>query len=108
MTLSEALAKSGGLDGARANLQAVYVFRFEPRRLLDSSGFDTKMFPGEVIPTVYWFDWSKPDGLFLADSFQVRDHDQIVVSESPSTEIVKFFNLTNAATSTAVNINSLK
>jgi polysaccharide export outer membrane protein len=108
MTLSEALAKSGGLDGARANLQAVYVFRFEPRRLLDSSGFDTKMFPGEVIPTVYWFDWSKPDGLFLADSFQVRDHDQIVVSESPSTEILKFLNLTNSATSTAVNINALK
>lgn len=108
MTLAEALAKSGGLDPARANLMAVYVFRFEPRRLLDSSGHDTRMFPGDVIPTVYWFDWSKPDGLFLADTFQVRDHDQIVVSESPETEILKFLNLTNSATNTAVNINALK
>lgn len=108
MTLAEALAKSGGLDPARANLTSVYVFRFEPRRLLDSSGYDTKMFPGDVIPTVYWFDWSKPDGMFLADSFQVRDHDQLVVSESPETEILKFLNLTNSATNTAVNINALK
>jgi polysaccharide export outer membrane protein len=108
MTLAEAMAKSGGLDPQRANLQAVYVFRFEPRRLLDSSGFDTTPFPGDVVPTVYWFDWSKPDGLFLADSFQVRDHDQLVVSESPSTEILKFLNLTNSATNTAVNINALR
>ncbi|MBR0851316.1 polysaccharide export protein [Bradyrhizobium diazoefficiens] len=108
MTLAEAMAKSGGLDPQRANLQAVYVFRFEPRRLLDSSGFDTTAFPGDVVPTVYWFDWSKPDGLFFADSFQVRDHDQLVVSESPSTEILKFLNLTNSATNTAVNINSLR
>jgi polysaccharide export outer membrane protein len=108
MTLAEALAKSGGLDGARANLQAVYVFRMEPRRLLDSSGFDTTAFTGDLIPTVYSFNWTRPDGLFFADSFQVRDHDQLVVSESPSTEILKFLNLTNSATSTAVNINALK
>ena len=108
MTLAEALAKSGGLDGARANLQAVYVFRLEPRRLLDSSGFDTTAFTGELIPTVYSFDWTRPDGLFFADTFQVRDHDQLVVSESPSTEILKFLNLTNSATTTAVNINTLR
>jgi polysaccharide export outer membrane protein len=108
MTLAEALAKSGGLDGARANLQAVYVFRMEPRRLLDSSGYDTTAFTGDLIPTVYSFNWTRPDGLFFADSFQVRDHDQLVVSESPSTEILKFLNLTNSATSTAVNINALK
>jgi polysaccharide export outer membrane protein len=46
--------------------------------------------------------------MFLADSFQVRDHDQLVVSESPETEILKFLNLTNSATNTAVNINSLR
>jgi polysaccharide export outer membrane protein len=108
MTLAEALAKSGGLDGSRANLQAVYVFRFEPRKLLDASGFDTTAFTGDVIPTVYSFNWVKPDGLFFADRFQVRDHDQLVVSESPSTEILKFLNLTNSATTTAVNINTLR
>ena len=73
-----------------------------------ASGFDTSAFTGDVIPTVYSFNWVKPDGLFFADRFQVRDHDQLVVSESPSTEILKFLNLTNSATTTAVNINTLR
>jgi polysaccharide biosynthesis/export protein len=107
MTLAEAIAKAGGLDGARANSPAVYVLRLEPRNLLKSAGIDVERFPGELVPTVYNFDWSKPDGLFFADSFQIRDHDAIVVSESPSTELIKFFSLMLAGTDTAVNIQTL-
>jgi polysaccharide export outer membrane protein len=107
MTLAEALAKSGGLDGARANTLAVFVLRLEPRRLLESAAIDVSSFSSPLIPTVYQFDWSKPDGLFFADDFQIRDHDVIVVSESASTEMIKFLTLLNAASTTAVDINSL-
>lgn len=107
MTLSEAIAKAGGLDGARANSPSVYVLRLEPRNLLKSAGIDVERFRGDLVPTVYNFDWSKPDGMFFADSFQIRDHDAIVVSESPSTELLKFFSLMIAGTDTAVNIQTL-
>lgn len=107
MTLAEAIAKAGGLDGTRANSPSVYVLRLEPRHLLKSAGIDVERFGGELVPTVYNFDWSKPDGMFFADSFQIRDHDAIVVSESPSTELVKFFQLMIAGTDTAVNIQTL-
>jgi polysaccharide export outer membrane protein len=107
MTLAEAIAKAGGLDGARANSPSVYVLRLEPRNLLKSAGIDVERFKGDLVPTVYNFDWSKPDGMFFADSFQIRDHDAIVVSESPSTELLKFFNLMIAGTDTAVNIQTL-
>ncbi|QOZ54768.1 polysaccharide export protein [Bradyrhizobium arachidis] len=107
MTLAEAIAKAGGLDGTRANSPSVYVLRLEPKNLLKSAGIDVERFKGELVPTVYNFDWSKPDGMFFADSFQIRDHDAIVVSESPSTELLKFFSLMIAGTDTAVNIQTL-
>ncbi|MBR0792970.1 polysaccharide export protein [Bradyrhizobium manausense] len=107
MTLAEAIAKAGGLDGSRANSPSVYVLRLEPRNVLKSAGIDVARFGGELVPTVYNFDWSKPDGMFFADSFQIRDHDAIVVSESPSTELLKFFSLMIAGTDTAVNIQTL-
>jgi len=107
MTLAEAIAKAGGLDGARANSPSVYVLRLEPRNLLKSAGIDVERFRGELVPTVYNFDWSKPDGMFFADSFQIRDHDAIVVSESPSTELIKIFAPLIAGSDAAVNIQTL-
>ncbi len=105
MSLAEALAKSGGLDGTRADSKSLYVMRFEPKPLLESAGVDVTQFPTATAPTAYAFDLSKPDGLFYADSFKMRDHDVIVVAESPSTEFIKLMNPLNAATSNAYNIS---
>ena len=105
MSRAEALAKSGGLDGTRADSKSLYVMRFEPKPLLESAGVDVTQFPTATAPTAYAFDLSKPDGLFYADSFKMRDHDVIVVAESPSTEFIKLMNPLNAATSNAYNIS---
>ncbi|WP_349237314.1 polysaccharide biosynthesis/export family protein [Bosea sp. ASV33] len=107
MTLAEAIAKAGGLDGSRANSKAVYVLRAEARTLLERGGIDTSTLAGERIPTVYGVDFSKPDGLFLANSFQVRDRDVIFVSEAPSIELIKMLNVISPITSSAANIDSI-
>ena len=105
MTLAEAVAKAGGLDAARADSRSLYVMRYEPKPLLQAAGIDASRFPTNVAPTAYTFDMSKPDGFFYADSFKIRDHDLIVVSEAPSTEIIKFMNMLNSVTTNAVNIS---
>jgi len=75
MTLAEALAKSGGLDGlTRANTHRPSMSsRFEPRNIAGCIGLRHLAFTGDVSRPVYSFNWVKPDGLFFADRFQVRD-----------------------------------
>jgi polysaccharide biosynthesis/export protein len=53
MSLAEALAKAGGLDGSRANSKSVFVYRFEPRRLMESVGLNVAGFPTiEYLPFI--------------------------------------------------------
>lgn len=106
MSLAEGLSKGGGLDGFRADSRSVFVYRLEPKALLQKVGIDVSRFPTQLVPAVYAFDMSKPDGFFLADSFKMRDHDVISVAESPSTEFIKLMNTLNAATTNAYNIGS--
>jgi polysaccharide export outer membrane protein len=107
MSLAEALGKAGGLDPVRADSKSIYVYRFEPKPLLQRIGIDVSRFPTNMAPAVYKFDMSKPDGMFLADSFKVRDHDLIVAAESPSTEFIKLMAPLNAASTNASNISSV-
>jgi polysaccharide export outer membrane protein len=106
MSLAEALSKAGGLDPTRADSKSFYVYRFEPKPLLQSVGIDVSRFPTVMAPAVYKFDISKPDGMFLADSFKMRDHDLVVAAESPSTEFIKLMNPLTAASQNAFNISS--
>jgi polysaccharide export outer membrane protein len=106
MSLAEALAKAGGLDPTRADSKSFFVYRFEPKPLLESVGIDVSQFPTKAAPAVYKFDLSKPDGIFLADTFKMRDHDLLVAAESPSTEFIKLMNPLSAASSNAFNISA--
>ncbi len=107
MTLAESLAKAGGLDGTRADSKSVFVLRAESRKMLENAGVDTSTIPGERVPTVYTLDFSKPDGMFLANSFYVRDRDVVFVSEAPSQELIKALNVVSPVTSSVYNINQL-
>ena len=106
MSLAEALAKAGGLDGTRTDTKSIYVYRSEPKQLLESVGIDVSRFPTRTAPSVYAFDMSKPDGMFQADNFKMRDHDVISVAESPSTEFIKLMTTLNSATTNAANVGS--
>jgi polysaccharide export outer membrane protein len=107
MSLAEALAKAGGLDGNRSDSKSIFVYRFEPKPLLLNIGIDVSRFPTKTAPAIYKFDMSKPDGWFQADQFKMRDHDVISVAESPSTEFIKLMNPLNAATANAENISTV-
>lgn len=80
LTGIEALARVGGLDPTRADPRGVFVFRNEPeaiaRRLLgrDDLVGDQRM--------VYVLDLTRPNGMFHARDFQIRDGDTIYVTEA--------------------------
>lgn len=98
MTLAEAIAKSGGLDDARADPTAVFIYRMEARRTLAEMGVDVSKYAGDLVPTIYTADLNRADGMFLSNSFFMRNRDIIYVSTAPSTELNKFLGLTRNTT----------
>lgn len=94
LSLADALAKAGGLEDDRANPEAVFVYRQEPRaqlaRIVDAQTLATLADP---VPTIYTFNLMQPDGLFYAARFPMHTEDTLYVSNAPSTDIAKFENL---------------
>lgn len=90
LSLADAVARAGGLQDDRANPSAVFLFRFEKRRVLDRLGIATAQFTGEEIPAVYRADLLNPSSMFLAQRFPMRHNDLIFVSNAPSTDLLKF------------------
>jgi polysaccharide export outer membrane protein len=90
MSLSEALATAGGLDSLRADPGQVFVFRLEPRRVVEGSGADVNGLQGSFVPTVYSFDLSQGASFFLADAFDMRDKDVVFIADATATDLNKF------------------
>ncbi len=99
LSLAETLGRSGGLDDRLANPYGVYVLRYEdtvvaPR--LQTSPLPDYLVTGKTFPVVYQFNLKNADGLLLAQSFMMRDHDMVYVSDSPSVQIGKLTGLFNS------------
>ena len=86
ITLAQALARAGGVDGSRSNPSGVFVFRFESPDALHWPKQPTTLVDGKV-PTIFQFDLRDPATFFVAQSFPVQDHDLLYVSDSPSTDL---------------------
>jgi polysaccharide biosynthesis/export protein len=83
-TLMDSLAQVGGLDNNIAHNEGVFVFRLkEPKAYQDADG---KWQEG---PVIFQFDMSKPETLFLAQVFGVRNNDTIYVTNAPTVEWVR-------------------
>ncbi len=93
ITLAEALAKSGGLDDQRADPTAVFIYRRESKRTLAEMGVDTSAYREDFVPTIFTVDFSQPDGLFMSNSFFMRDRDVIYVANSRVTDTNKILNI---------------
>jgi polysaccharide export outer membrane protein len=80
MSVIEAIAASGGLNGNAANPTGVFVFRRESsdvaNRVLGRSDL-----VGEQ-RMAYLLDFTRPEGLFAAGDFVIRDNDTIYVTEA--------------------------
>ena len=106
MTLTEAVGKAGGLLSDRADPQAVFVFRMEPRAALAGMGVDVSSYGGPLVPTIYNVDWSRSDGFFLANDFFIRNKDVIFVSEHPTADLMKFLTILRGFTGPGSDIGS--
>src|SRR5439155_12605242 len=99
ISLSEALAKSQGLNDDLANPKGVFLFRYEPAsivRALDQP-MATRAQDG-ISPIVYRFDLADANSYFIADQFPVRDKDIIFVADAAAAQINKIFSVFSTVT----------
>lgn len=83
-TLMDALSQSGGLDNNSSSTTGVFVFRLrEPKAWLDA---DNRWQEG---PVIFQFNMSKPEMLFIAQAFGMRNDDTVYVTVAPSIEWTK-------------------
>lgn len=104
ISLAQALARSGGLNDARADARGVFVFRFEDAKLVDVPGEVIKTAEGTV-PVVYQIDLRDPATLFVTQNFPVQDHDVLYVSNSPAAEFDKFLRLVVSVAVPSITVN---
>ena len=98
-TLIEALAKAGGLQDQRSDPSGVFLFRYEPPRIVRALGErQLDIGPNGSSPVVYRLDMRDATSYFLAQRFPIRDKDIIYVANADLDELQKFFTLLNTLT----------
>ncbi len=97
ISLAQALARSGGLQDARADAQGVFVFRFESPAALELNGKTVPTTPEGKIPVIYRVNLKDPATFFVAQSFPVQNKDVLYVSNAPAAELQKFLNIVVSA-----------
>lgn len=93
ISLAQALAQAGGLNGNQADAKAVFVFRFEKPSLLPHWPKPVQLTTNGEVPVVFRFNFSDPATLFAAQTFPIQNHDLIYVASAPITDLQKFLGL---------------
>jgi polysaccharide export outer membrane protein len=104
ISLAQALARSGGLNDARADARGVFVFRFEDAKLVDGKEQVIESANGTV-PVVYEIDLRDPAAFFVTQNFPIQNHDVIYVTNSPGAEFKKFLSYVVMVASPTATIN---
>ncbi len=97
----EAIAMVGGLSSALADPTGVFVLRDEPESVAGKV-LGKPVFGMQRI--AYVLDLTRPNGLFLARDFLIRDGDTVYVTEAP---YVQFAKVLNAVTGSADSADAL-
>jgi polysaccharide export outer membrane protein len=96
LSLSEAMAKAGGMNDTLAEPKFAFLYRGETRDIATQLGIDCSKFNGPIIPVVYNIDLRDPAGFFLTTKFQMRNKDVVYVANATSVQASKameFFSL---------------
>ncbi|MFX1766407.1 polysaccharide export protein [Paraburkholderia sp. A1RI-2L] len=93
ITLSQALARAGGLNDARANPQGIFIFRLEKANALPWKSQPVHMTADGRVPVIYRLDLKDPGSFFVSQEFLMRNQDTMYVSNAPVAELQKFMNL---------------
>jgi polysaccharide export outer membrane protein len=99
LTLSEAVAKAGGLLDARADPGQVFLYRLVAPETLSAMGMPVTAKVGRGFPVIFRVNMRDPSAYFLAQQFPMQDKDIIYVSNADSVELIKFLDIINSATS---------
>jgi polysaccharide export outer membrane protein len=103
ISLSQALAKAGGLLDFRADPSGVFIFRFEPESIVRALKPGSPLAaPNQVTPVVYKLDLRDASSLFIAQGFRIANRDLLYVSNAPITDVVKSLGIINALMAPAV------
>lgn len=92
ISLSQALARAGGLLDARADARGVFIFRLEDSAALEWPG-KVVTTPDGKVPVIYQLDLKDPASFFVAQSFPVQNRDVLYVSNAPAAELQKFLSI---------------
>jgi polysaccharide export outer membrane protein len=95
LTLSEALARSGGLSAEKADPTGVFIFRQERRG------------DGAVEPVIYRLNLLNPASYFAAQTFAMRQGDIMLVADARSNRLDTFLRMVNALASPLVTASVL-
>ena len=100
----EAIAQVGGLQSTLADPTGVFVFRNEPeeiaRQLLGRN---------DIVGTqrmIYVLDLTRPNGMFMARDFAIRDEDTVYVTEAPYTQFNKAIAAATGSLNAATSVTS--
>jgi polysaccharide biosynthesis/export protein len=94
LNLAQAIAKAGGLQDARADPEGVFLFRFEPPKVVQALGVTALSASSSgPTPVLYHLNLRQVASYFLAKRFPMQDEDIIYVSNAPMAELQKFFTL---------------
>lgn len=99
LSLSEGVAKAGGLLDARADPGQVFLYRLVDPAILSKMGFPVTAKSGAGFPVIFRANLRDPSSLFLAGQFPMQNKDIIYVSNADSVDVIKFFNIVNTVTS---------
>ena len=98
ITLAQALSKAGGLIDDRSDMRGVFIFRYELESVARQFDANNPLVQrGRLTPVVYRLDLADPNSLFLEQTFHIANRDLIYVSNSPSTELRKAFEVVSGA-----------
>lgn len=98
----EGIAQVGGLNAGTADPTGVFVFRNEPQAVVEQVLGRTDLQGAQRM--VYVLDLTKPNGMFMARDFVIRDRDTIYVTEAPFTQWSKVI---SSITGSANSVNGL-
>jgi polysaccharide biosynthesis/export protein len=95
MSAIEAIAAAGGLNGASANPTGVFIFREETASVANRVlGRADLVGPQRM---AYLLDLTRPEGLFSAREFVIRDDDTVYITEAPLGSLTRVLAVAAAA-----------
>ncbi|VFU08118.1 polysaccharide biosynthesis/export family protein [Methylocella tundrae] len=103
ISLSQALAKAGGLMDFRSDPAGVFIFRFEPESVVRAlAPGSTLAAHNRVTPVVYRLNLRDAASLFIAQGFRIQNRDLLYVSNAPITDAEKVMQIVSMISSPAL------